>query len=268
MKLQRKTIRLILIFLGLVLWLFGARATVLAFLAQPSGLLKQAVSPVGIFSLLIYAVFCLAGLGALYASLAGISESRFVRSKPAFRWTGLTTLTLYLVAVFILVYQPGLRPLLLSWFTPLFLAGWLLAVKWAARFDGSARLQALNRSDLVFGGILLVLLLALTQIKLAMPASTFWKIAFVGLLGLNGLIVVLFSLAQEAGPRYWHNFPRLFAYRKRYRYLSYLLSLVLVLLPSWWMFYYDITGIGAGLGFPVGSHFTCGIPRLDFDRAF
>jgi hypothetical protein len=232
------------------LWLLGAHLSVLAFLAQPAGQMKEALAPAGVFSLAIYIVLCLAGLGAVYATLTGrASEAQFVRQRPSFRWTALSTLALYLVAVFILIYQPGLRPLLLSWFTPLFLAGWVLAVKAAARFDGGIRLQALTQTDALFGGILFVMLLALSQIKLAMPPSIFWKIAFLGMVALNGTIAAMFALAQEAGPRYWNNFSRFFKLRRRFRIPAYILAMVLVVVPTWWMFYYDVTGIGAGVGF-------------------
>lgn len=233
-----------------ILWMVGARASVLAFLNQPTGVIKETLSPAGVFSLIVYGLFCLVGLAAAYAILTGMQpETRFVRTRPAFHWTAISATALYLVAVFILIYQPGLRIFLISWFTPLFLAGWLLMLKWAERFDGNFKPQALNLTDLLGGAILGIFLIALNQIKLAMPPSTFWKLAFFAFIGLNGTLVVLYHLAVKAGPRYWIRFTRLFAFRRRYRYGMYTLALVLAALPCWWMFNYDVTGIGAGLGF-------------------
>jgi hypothetical protein len=249
MKWQRNPYRIGIITLVVILWLVGLHASVLAFLEQPAGVLKEITSPTGIFSLVVYALFCLAGLAAAYATLTGMQpEARFVRPRPAFHWTALTTLALYLAAVFIQIYHPGLRPLLISWFTPLFVAGWLLTVKWIMRFDGGLRPQALSLTDLVSGGILLVSLTALQQVKLAMPPSTFWKLAFFALIALNGAVLVLYQLAVEAGPRYLSGLVRVYALRKRFRYGLYALALVLIALPAWWMFLYDVTGIGSGLG--------------------
>ncbi len=191
-----------------------------------------------------FVVILLIGQAYLLFSLFG-KPFPHLNSSSVAHW--LFRAVLYLVSIFIFVYCQNARMLLYSWVIPVYLLGIFGFEEFVTSDLPHQRGQAWWVKQILGGMGLFICIAAVQQLKLSIPGSPFWTVAYYGIIFLNG---VLFSgILELIRPRTTNQ--RIFAVvsSKIARMHVLFIGLFLFLFTGFanWFFWYDITGIGAGI---------------------
>lgn len=249
MKNRRNWFQVPFVVIGMLIYAFLARASGMAFLHQSPGIMKRILAPTGIFSLAVFGGICLLGLAGWVITFTRSKKTSFVCTPPSIQWTALIAFGLYIAAALLLVQQADFRILITSWFTPVFLTGWIVLYKLLIHPKEERSFPSLRWQDLLLGGTVYLLLQSLLEMKSAIPPSTFWRAAYLILMVVNGFLTAGVAVALKAGPRCKQIFTGFSLFREKNRLWLGLAVGILSIIPIWFLFFRDVTGIGAGLTF-------------------
>ncbi len=239
-----------MLILFLIVCGWSAAQSYSAYQQQPAGILKIASAQWGWFSTAVLIIICLWGV----LTIAGIIWKSSTRdhSKEAiispFRVILLAAFT-YLISIGLLVYTTHLRIFLLSWTAPLFFVGAIGLMFTILYWKEKPDVSCLSLPGIILAFSLFLLTQSLLELKIHVPPSIFWQSAYYALMVFNGIFFIGLTLAvmgKVSADMIVRNVIRL---RGRIRYILYGVDLVLMVILSWWLFHYDVTGIGSGLFF-------------------
>lgn len=230
----------------LVLGYIGMSSNMHSYYLQSPGVLKLAATPMGMLENIILVAISLIGLMGWIKTIFKTEETQNARGRSPWYRIAITAITFYLLSCLLFIYSAHLRVLLDSWLSLFYFAGIVVLFNLARSWNGKLVLQAFNWVDLLFGSVLFLLVHALLDLKLTIPDSIFWKSTYYLLLIFNGLLVILAGYVVASEKRLWNKLTKLTQQRAKYRYLLHAASAILIFIPAWWLFYYDVTSIGSG----------------------
>jgi hypothetical protein len=231
----------------LVFAYLGVRYSAQAFLDQNDGVVKQITSLRGIICLLLFAGISILGVLAWVRTVFPEKNPVFVRPKVNPLYAISSIAVIYLLSVFVFVYTGAFRVLLFSWFTPFYFAGVIVIYQFFRYSENKIQLHALSMPDVLASLGMFILLKGLLELKLAVPPSPFWNVAFLVLLVGNGILSILLFSKGEYPAKLGQWVEKTIQFRQKNKYAGWLLAVIVFCIPAWWLYQKDVTGIGDGL---------------------
>ena len=95
--------------------------------------------------------------------------------RPSKIWIGLVAAGGYLALAVAFIHATPLRVFLASWFTPIWLIGWVVIVRAVVSLDIRSLIRRLSISDWAMVLIAFLLIKAQQEFKLAAPLEVYWR---------------------------------------------------------------------------------------------
>ena len=161
-------------------------------------------------------------------------------------WTGLAAAGGYLALAVTFIHATPLRVLLASWFTPIWLIGWVVIVRAVVKLDIRSLIRRLSVADWAMVGIAFLLIKAQQEFKIAAPLEVYWRNWHYIFLAFNTILMAAVWIIKENWSTYRISLPRWVEIRQRFRPIIVVIALIPTILIAWYLFWLDSEQVASG----------------------